>query len=65
MLSLILQLDVLTCLGYIHLQVKDNRDELLRVSNRLQHVMLALEERQRRDFLRPDDYNDALTAISW
>jgi hypothetical protein len=47
-----------------HAQVKDNKNELMRVSRRLEHIILSVEDSRRRDVIREDEYNDALTAIS-
>jgi hypothetical protein len=48
----------------LYAQVKDNKDELMRVSRRLEHIILSVEDSRRRDVIREDEYNDALTAIS-
>jgi hypothetical protein len=45
-------------------QVKDNQEELQRVSDRLQHILNVLEENKSRDIIRQEEYNDALVAIS-
>ncbi|KAH8806710.1 hypothetical protein DL96DRAFT_611863 [Flagelloscypha sp. PMI_526] len=45
-------------------KVKDNKEDLRRLSTRLEHVMLSLEESRRRDVLKPTEYEDALTAIA-
>ncbi|KAF7330258.1 hypothetical protein MVEN_02463500 [Mycena venus] len=45
-------------------KVKENKTELLRLSNRIQHIVLSLEDFRRRDVIREMDYNDAMTVIS-
>ena len=44
-------------------RVKDNKDELLRLSRRIEHVVVTLDESRSRDIIRSDEYNDALSAI--
>ena len=44
-------------------KVKDNKTELLRLSGRIEHVVLTLNESRTRDIIRSDEYNDALSAI--
>ncbi|KAJ7352378.1 hypothetical protein DFH08DRAFT_858698 [Mycena albidolilacea] len=57
-------LSAVTTLHSIVSKVKENKTELLRLSNRIRHVVLSLEDSRRRDVIRDTDYNDALTAIS-
>lgn len=45
-------------------KVKDNKDELIRLSKRIEHIVNTIEESKERDVIRPDEYNDALTSIS-
>ena len=45
-------------------QVKDNKDELIRLSRRIEHIVITIEESKNRDVIRPGEYNDALTTIS-
>ena len=44
-------------------KVKDNKDELLRLSRRIEHIVVTLDESRNRDIIRSDEYNDALSAI--
>ena len=44
--------------------MKDNREELLGLSRRIEHILNSLEDSRRRDVLRPDEYNDAMTTVS-
>jgi hypothetical protein len=44
-------------------KVKDNKSELLRLSRRIEHVVVTLHESRSRDIIRSDEYNDALSAI--
>ena len=43
--------------------VKNNNDELVRVSQRIEHVVLSIEESRDCDVIRSEEYNDALTTI--
>ncbi|KAJ7334761.1 hypothetical protein DFH08DRAFT_292628 [Mycena albidolilacea] len=45
-------------------KVKENKEELQRLSNRLQYVMTSLEEARERNELQPAEYQDALTVIA-
>ena len=45
-------------------KVKDNKDELLRLSRRIEHIVEVLDESRSRDIIRSDEYNDALSVIS-
>lgn len=59
--------DALSALKFLYdvaRKVKDNNDELIRFSRRIQHVVLAIEESRCRNIIRSDEYNDALTTIS-
>ena len=44
-------------------KVKDNKDELIRLSRRIEHIVVTIDESKNRDIIRSDEYNDALTAI--
>ena len=44
-------------------KVKDNKDELLRLSRRIEHIVVTLDESRNRDIIRSDEYNDALSVI--
>ena len=35
-------------------QVKDNKDELIRLSRRIEHIVTTIEESKNRDVIRPD-----------
>ena len=43
--------------------MKDNNHELVRVSRRIEHVVLSIEESRDCDVIRSEEYNDALTTI--
>lgn len=45
-------------------QVKENKSDLLRLSNRIRHVVSSLEDLRNRDVIRDTEYNDAMTVIS-
>ena len=45
------------------IKVKDNNHELVRVSRRIEHVVLSIGESRDCDILRSEEYNDALTTI--
>ncbi|KAJ7215918.1 hypothetical protein GGX14DRAFT_518352 [Mycena pura] len=45
-------------------KVKENQEELRRLSNRLQHVMISVEESRQRNQLQPAEYEDALTVVA-
>ncbi|KAJ6570097.1 hypothetical protein DFH09DRAFT_1154033 [Mycena vulgaris] len=45
-------------------QVKENKEELLRLSNRIKHVVLSLEDFRTRDIIQESEYTDAMTVIS-
>jgi len=45
------------------IKVKDNNHELIRVSRRIEHVVLSIEESRDCNIIRSDEYNDALTTI--
>ncbi|KAJ7766097.1 hypothetical protein B0H16DRAFT_1717325 [Mycena metata] len=45
-------------------KVKDNNEELRRLSIRLQCLLLALEESRTRDVLNSSEYEDALTTVT-
>lgn len=45
-------------------EVKENKTELLRLCNRISHVLLSLEDVKNRDIIRDTEYNDALAVIS-
>ena len=44
-------------------KVKDNKNELLRLSRRIEHIVVTLDESRSRDIFRSDEYNDAVSAI--
>ncbi|KAF8180442.1 hypothetical protein K438DRAFT_1768349 [Mycena galopus ATCC 62051] len=44
--------------------VKDNQEELRRLSIRLQHVMISIEESRQRNQTQPAEYEDALTSVA-
>ena len=44
-------------------KVKDNKSELLRLSRRIEHIVVTLDESRSRDIIRSDEYNDVLSAI--
>ena len=44
-------------------KVKDNKDELLRLSRRIEHIVITIDDSRNRDIIRSDEYNDALTAV--
>ncbi|KAH8798083.1 hypothetical protein DL96DRAFT_1639877 [Flagelloscypha sp. PMI_526] len=56
-------LSAVTTLYSIAVKVKDNKEELQRLIRRIEHVVRALEDTKRRDVIRDDEYNDALTAV--
>ena len=43
--------------------MRDNNDELLRISRRIEHIVLSIEESRDRNIIRSDEYNDALTTV--
>ena len=45
-------------------KVKDNKNELFRLSQRIEHIVVTLNDCRSRDIIRSDEYNDALSAIS-
>ncbi|KDQ50850.1 hypothetical protein JAAARDRAFT_544555 [Jaapia argillacea MUCL 33604] len=45
-------------------KVKDNRTNLQRLSSRLEHILVTIEETKSRDAISSDDYNDAMTVLS-
>ncbi|KAJ3545755.1 hypothetical protein NMY22_g2313 [Coprinellus aureogranulatus] len=58
--------DALAAIQFIHTvvsKVKDNRDELKSVSNRLQFIVQSLEENRQRDVIRDAEYEDSLSAV--
>ena len=44
-------------------KVKDNKDELIRLSRRIEHIVVTLDEGRSRDIIRSDEYNDALSPV--
>jgi hypothetical protein len=44
-------------------QVKDNKEELSRLSMRLQYLISSLEESRARDILNSTEYEDALSTV--
>ena len=44
-------------------KVKGNKNELLRLSRRIEHIVVTLDESRSRDIIRSDEYNDALSVI--
>ena len=46
------------------IKVNDNGDGLSDVSNRLEHLLLAIQDNQQHNLIRSDEYTDALTAVS-
>ena len=50
-------------LSQVPTKVKDNKNELLRLSQRIEHIVATLYESRTRDIIRSDEYNDALFAI--
>ncbi|TFK29557.1 hypothetical protein FA15DRAFT_700142 [Coprinopsis marcescibilis] len=59
--------EALTALQIIHKavsKVKDNKDELQCLLKRMQFVVESLEDSKRRNVIRDDEYNDALSIVS-
>ena len=52
-----------TLFSQVSTKVKDNKNELLRLSRRVEHIVLTLHESKSRDIIRSDEYEDALSAI--
>ena len=44
-------------------KVKVNKYQLLRLSERIEHIVVALDESRIRDIIRSDEYNDVLPPI--
>ena len=53
----------LSSFSQVSIKVKDNKNELLRLSRRLEHIVVTLDESRSRDIIRSDEYDDALSAI--
>jgi len=46
------------------LQVNDSQEDLLRLTRKLEHITLSIENSRRRDIIHEDEYNNALTTVS-
>lgn len=46
------------------IQINENQAEIRRVAARLEHIIVALEDSKRRQVNEPQEYADALVAIS-
>jgi hypothetical protein len=46
------------------MQVKDDQAEIRRIATLLEHIIVSLEDRKHRDLDQPQQYTDALTAIT-
>jgi hypothetical protein len=46
------------------IQINENQAEIRRVAARLEHIIVALEDSKRRQVNQPQEYADALVAIS-
>lgn len=46
------------------IQVKDNQEDLTRLANRLQHVLVSLEESRSKNLVLAAEYEDAMSTLS-